>query len=57
METDVNDRTFLEQLHELQHKITFVKAQEFKDARSVYDVLGVLEGLKFKVLQPHLRCL
>lgn len=51
METDVNDRTFLEQLHELQHKITFVKAQEFKDARSVYDVLGVLEGLKFKAIE------
>uniref|UniRef100_A0A183G0C4 Vacuolar protein sorting-associated protein 52 homolog n=1 Tax=Heligmosomoides polygyrus TaxID=6339 RepID=A0A183G0C4_HELPZ len=49
--TDVNDRTFLEQLHELQHKITFVKAQEFKDARSVYDVLGVLEGLKFKAIE------
>ncbi|KAK6010534.1 hypothetical protein OSTOST_24437, partial [Ostertagia ostertagi] len=27
METDVNDRAFLEQLHELQHKINFIKAQ------------------------------
>ncbi|KAJ1364466.1 Vacuolar protein sorting-associated protein 52 [Parelaphostrongylus tenuis] len=51
METDVNDRSFLEQLHELQHKINFVKAQEFKDARSVYDVLGVLESLKFKAIE------
>lgn len=49
METDVSDRTFLEQLHELQHKINFVRAQEFKDARAVYDVMGVLESLKFKV--------
>ncbi|KJH46182.1 Vps52 / Sac2 family protein [Dictyocaulus viviparus] len=51
MEADVNDRNFLEQLHELQHKINFVKAQEFKDARSVYDVLGVLESLKFKAIE------
>ncbi|VDM60496.1 unnamed protein product [Angiostrongylus costaricensis] len=51
METDVNDRSFLEQLHELQHKINFVKTQEFKDARSVYDVLGVLESLKFKAIE------
>ncbi|KAK6030470.1 Vps52 / Sac2 family protein [Ostertagia ostertagi] len=51
METDVNDRAFLEQLHELQHKINFIKAQESKDARSVYDVLGVLESLKFKAIE------
>uniref|UniRef100_A0A158PB29 Vacuolar protein sorting-associated protein 52 homolog n=1 Tax=Angiostrongylus cantonensis TaxID=6313 RepID=A0A158PB29_ANGCA len=51
MESDVNERSFLEQLHELQHKINFVKAQEFKDARSVYDVLGVLESLKFKAIE------
>ncbi|VDL65180.1 unnamed protein product [Nippostrongylus brasiliensis] len=51
MEADVGDRAFLEQLHELQHKINFVKAQEFKDARSVYDVLGVLESLKFKAIE------
>ncbi|WKY07944.1 hypothetical protein Q1695_007442 [Nippostrongylus brasiliensis] len=53
MEADVGDRAFLEQLHELQHKINFVKAQEFKDARSVYDVLGVLESLKFKAVPQH----
>ncbi|XGW26046.1 hypothetical protein V3C99_007005 [Haemonchus contortus] len=51
MEADVNDRAFLEQLHELQHKINFIKAQESKDARSVYDVLGVLESLKFKAIE------
>ncbi|KAL6738026.1 hypothetical protein Aduo_011620 [Ancylostoma duodenale] len=51
METDVSDRTFLEQLHELQHKINFVRAQEFKDARAVYDVMGVLESLKFKAIE------
>ncbi|KAK6746746.1 hypothetical protein RB195_000172 [Necator americanus] len=51
METDVNDRAFLEQLHELQHKISFVRAQEFKDARAVYDVMGVLESLKFKAIE------
>ncbi|KAE9419192.1 hypothetical protein Angca_009057 [Angiostrongylus cantonensis] len=55
MESDVNERSFLEQLHELQHKINFVKAQEFKDARSVYDVLGVLESLKFKQAIEKIR--
>ncbi|EPB65591.1 hypothetical protein ANCCEY_15342, partial [Ancylostoma ceylanicum] len=53
MEADVSDRTFLEQLHELQHKINFVRAQEFKDARAVYDVMGVLESLKFKVQEEY----
>ncbi|KHJ97089.1 Vps52 / Sac2 family protein [Oesophagostomum dentatum] len=51
MEVDVSDRSFLEQLHELQHKINFVRAQEFKDARAVYDVMGVLESLKFKAIE------
>ncbi|VDN28061.1 unnamed protein product [Cylicostephanus goldi] len=51
MEADVSDRSFLEQLHELQHKISFVRAQEFKDARAVYDVMGVLESLKFKAVE------
>ena len=49
MEGDVSDRTFLEQLHELQHKLHFVKAQEFKEAKAVEDVQPVLESLKFKV--------
>ncbi|VDM83447.1 unnamed protein product [Strongylus vulgaris] len=51
LEADVSDRSFLEQLHELQHKISFVRAQEFKDARAVYDVMGVLESLKFKAVE------
>ncbi|PAV73102.1 hypothetical protein WR25_01012 [Diploscapter pachys] len=51
MEGDVSDRTFLEQLHELQHKLHFVKAQEFKEARAVEDVQPVLESLKFKAIE------
>lgn len=49
MDGDVNDRSFLEQLHELQHKINFLKSQEFKEAKCLYDVQPVIESLKFKV--------
>lgn len=49
MERDVNDNEFLEQLHELQHKLQFLKTQEFKDAKAVGDVQDVIENLKFKV--------
>lgn len=49
LEKDVNDCDFLEQLHELQHKLQFLKAQEFKDAKAAGDVRDVVENLKFKV--------
>lgn len=49
LERDANDSAFLEQLHELQHKLQFVKAQEFKDAKAVGDVYDVVENLKYKV--------
>ncbi|KAK0406157.1 hypothetical protein QR680_018400 [Steinernema hermaphroditum] len=48
LERDVNDREFLEQLHELQHKLQFLKAQEFKEAKAVSDVQDVIENLKYK---------
>lgn len=48
-ERDPNDSDFLEQLHELQHKIQFLKTQEFKDSKAVFDVHDVVENLKFKV--------
>uniref|UniRef100_A0AC34GWI9 Vacuolar protein sorting-associated protein 52 homolog n=1 Tax=Panagrolaimus sp. ES5 TaxID=591445 RepID=A0AC34GWI9_9BILA len=51
LEKDANDGIFLEQLHELQHKLQFVKAQEFKDVKSVMDVHDVIENLKFKALE------
>lgn len=52
LENDVNDSEFLEQLHELQHKLQFLKAQAFKDAKAVGDVQEVIENLKFKVGRP-----
>ena len=49
LDTKVTEREFLEQLHELNHKINFVKEQSFKDSKSVHDVHSVIEKLKFKV--------
>ena len=49
LETAVTEREFLEQLHELNHKINFVKEQSFKDAKSCQDVKDILEKLKIKV--------
>ena len=45
----MTDREFLEQLHELNHKINFVKEQSFKDAKSCSDVKDILDKLKIKV--------
>jgi len=50
LETSVMEREFVEQLHELNHKINFVKEQSFKDARSCLDVKDVLDKLKIKVI-------
>ena len=50
LETSVMEREFVEQLHELNHKISFVKEQSFKDARSCLDVKDVLDKLKIKVI-------
>ncbi|GMT32363.1 hypothetical protein PFISCL1PPCAC_23660 [Pristionchus fissidentatus] len=51
LEADTGDRAFLEQLHELQHKLQFLRAQEFKEARAVGDVQGTLDALKVKALE------
>ncbi|XP_015774460.1 PREDICTED: vacuolar protein sorting-associated protein 52 homolog isoform X1 [Acropora digitifera] len=50
-ETPVTEQTFIEQLHELHHKISFAKEQSFKGALSVNDVGDVLEKLKVKAVQ------
>ncbi|XP_071948062.1 vacuolar protein sorting-associated protein 52 homolog [Antedon mediterranea] len=50
LETPVTERKFLEQLHELNHKINFVKEQSFKDALACRDVQDVLEKLKIKAI-------
>lgn len=49
LDREVGEREFLEQLHELQHKLQFLKAQEFKEAKAVADVQDVIENLKYKV--------
>lgn len=49
MDVPVTERQFLEQLHELSHKIKFVKEQSFHDALACQDVQEVLEKLRIKV--------
>jgi len=49
MDVPVKERQFLEQLHELSHKIKFVKEQSFHDAIACQDVQEVLEKLRIKV--------
>ncbi|CAF3951788.1 unnamed protein product, partial [Rotaria sordida] len=48
MDVPVTERQFLEQLHELSHKIKFVKEQSFHDAIACQDVQEVLEKLRIK---------
>ena len=45
----MTEQAFIEQLHELHHKIDFAKEQSFKGALSVNDVGNDLEKLKIKV--------
>ena len=49
-ETPATEQAFIEQLHELHHKIDFAKEQSFKGALSVNDVGDVLDKLKVKVI-------
>ena len=49
MDVPVTERQFLEQLHELSHKIKFVKEQSFHDAIACQDVQEVLDKLQIKV--------
>ncbi|CAF1010921.1 unnamed protein product [Rotaria sp. Silwood1] len=50
MDVPVTERQFLEQLHELSHKIKFVKEQSFHDAIACQDVQEVLEKLRIKTI-------
>ncbi|KAH8020768.1 hypothetical protein HPB51_003425 [Rhipicephalus microplus] len=50
LETPVTEKEFLEQLYVLDHKISFVKEQSFKDSRSCQDVRDILEKLKLKAI-------
>jgi hypothetical protein len=51
LDCPVTERGFVEQLHDLNHKINFVKEQSFKDAKSCYDVKDILEKLKIKAIE------
>ena len=48
-ETNVVERAFIECLHELAHKINFLKEQMFRDTLACDDVKEVIEKLRLKV--------
>lgn len=49
-DTPTSEREFLENLHELEHKINFLNLQDFNDCRAVYDVRDVVDKLKLKAI-------
>lgn len=49
LDTPTSEQHFMEQLHELDHKLNFAKLQQFKDTAAIADVKDVLERLKIKV--------
>ncbi|RZC37768.1 vacuolar protein sorting-associated protein 52 -like [Asbolus verrucosus] len=50
MDNSVTDKDFLTQLQILNHKISFVKEQSFKESKSCLDVKDILEKLKIKAM-------
>jgi hypothetical protein len=50
MDSPVTDKEFLTQLQVLNHKISFVKEQSFKESKSCLDVKDILEKLKIKAM-------
>lgn len=50
LDTPASEKEFLEQLYILDHKISFVKEQSFRDARSCNDVMEILNNLKLKAI-------
>lgn len=50
LESPVTDQAFLDQLVALEQKITFLKEQSFREARSCTDVRDVVEKLKIKAM-------
>ena len=46
----VSDQTFIEQLHEVSHKINVVKEQSYKGAMACNDVKDVLDKLRVKAV-------
>ncbi|CAG9862895.1 unnamed protein product [Phyllotreta striolata] len=50
MDLHVTDKEFLTQLQILNHKISFIKEQSFKDTKSCQDVKDILEKLRCKAM-------
>ncbi|XP_076824718.1 vacuolar protein sorting-associated protein 52 homolog isoform X1 [Clavelina lepadiformis] len=50
IETPVTERGFLEQLHELNHKIKFVKQHSYNETAACKDVQDIVEKLKYKAI-------
>ena len=50
LEIPVTDPEFLDQLLNLEQKITFLKEQSFREARSCNDVRDVVDKLKIKAI-------
>ncbi|XP_060706512.1 vacuolar protein sorting-associated protein 52 homolog isoform X2 [Hemiscyllium ocellatum] len=50
LETPVTEQQFLEQLHELNNKINYVKEQSFKETLACSDVQDTLDRLKIKAV-------
>ena len=50
VQISVSEQQFLEQVHILDHKISFLKEQSFHEARSCSDVKDVVEKLKIKAV-------
>ena len=50
MNSPVCEQDFIEALHELNHKIKFVREQQFAQAASANDVEQVVDKLKFKAI-------
>lgn len=50
LDSPVVDQEFLDQLLNLEQKITFLKEQSFREARSCLDVRDVVEKLKIKAI-------
>ncbi|CDW52135.1 Vacuolar protein sorting-associated protein 52 ho molog [Trichuris trichiura] len=51
MDEAATESSFLEQLHELQHKIVYVRHQAFRDAVACQEVENVLNNLKLKAVE------
>ena len=50
MDTPAHEPIFLENLQNLEHKINFLKEQNFQDARSCLDVMDIVDKLKIRAV-------